>query len=90
MPLITRLKILEQQYNDLYPILENSKLALEALKTLSPDLQLEARFEKSAIGMPIREEITVAKRIEELERDIKILEARVKIIKRELKNEQKE
>ena len=89
MPLITRLKILEHQYNGLYPALEVSKLVLEALKTLPPDLQLEARIEKSVMGMPIREEITVAKRIEELERDIKVLGARVKIIKRELKNEQK-
>jgi len=39
--------------------------------------------------MPIREEITVAKRIEELERDIKVLKVRVEIIKRELENEQK-
>ena len=89
MPLITRLKILEGQYNDLYPALEINKLILEALKTLPPDLQLESRIEKSMMGMPVKEEITVAKRIEELERDIKVLEARVKIIKRELENEQK-
>ena len=89
MPLITRLKILEHQYNGLYPALEVSKLVLEALKTLPPDLQLEARIEKSMMGMPVREEIIVAKRIEEIERDIKVLETRVKIIKRELENEQK-
>ena len=89
MPLITRLKILEGQYNDLYPALEINKLILEALKTLPPDLQLEPRIEKSMMGMPIREEITVAKRIEELERDIKVLKVRVEIIKRELENEQK-
>jgi len=89
MILITRLEILERQYNDLYPALEVSKLVLEALKKLPPDLKLEPRIEKSMMGMPIREEITVAKRIEELERDIKVLKVRVEIIKRELENEQK-
>ena len=89
MILITRLEILERQYNDLYPALEISKLVLEALKTLPPDLLLEARTEKSMIGMPIREEITIAKRIEELKRDIQVLGVRVEIIKRELENEQK-
>ena len=89
MILITRLEILERQYNDLYPALEVSKLVLEALKTLPPDLQLGAKIEQSVMGMPIREEITVAKRIEELERDIKVLKVRVEIIKRELENEQK-
>ena len=49
MPLITRRQILEHQYNDLYPILEVSKLVLEALKKLPPDLQLEPRIEKSRI-----------------------------------------
>ena len=80
MPLITRRQILENQYNGLYSALEVSKLVLEALKTLPPDLQLEARIEKSMMGMPVREEIIVAKRIEEIERDIKVLETRVKII----------
>jgi len=89
MPLITRRQILGNQFNDLYPALEISKLVLEALKKLPPDLQLEPRIEKSMMGMPIREEITVAKRIEELERDIKVLKVRVEIIKRELENEQK-
>ena len=89
MPLITRLKILESQYNDFYPALEINKLILEALKTLPPDLQLEPRIEKSMMGMPVKEEMTVGKRIEELKRDIQVLEARVEIIKRELENEQK-
>ena len=89
MPLITRRQILENQYNDLYPILEVSKLALEALKKLPPDLQLEPRIEKSMMGMPVKEEMTVGRRIEELKRDIQVLEARVEIIKRELENEQK-
>ena len=89
MPLITRLKILEHQYNDLYPILEISKLVLEALKKLPPDLQLEPRIEKSMMGMPVKEEMTVGKRIEELKRDIQVLGVRVEIIKRELENEQK-
>ena len=89
MPLITRLKILEGQYNDLYPALEINKLILEALKTLPPDLQLESRIEKSMMGMPVKEEMTVGKRIEELKRDIQVLGARVEIIKRELENEQK-
>ena len=74
MILITRLEILERQYNDLYPILEVSKLVLEALKKLPPDLQ---------------EEMTIEGRIEELKRDIKVLGVRVEIIKRELENEQK-
>ena len=43
MPLITRLKILEHQYNDLYPILEVSKLALEALKKLPPDFAIRTK-----------------------------------------------
>ena len=89
MPLITRLKILEGQYNDLYPALEISKLVLEALKKLPPDLQLEPRIEKSMMGMPVKEEMTVGKRIEELKRDIQVLGVRVEIIKRELENEQK-
>lgn len=89
MPLITRRQILEAQYNDLYPTLEISKLIKEALKTLPPDLQLEPRIEKTMMGIPVREEMTVAQRIKELERDIKVLEARVEVIKKELKNEQK-
>ena len=89
MSLITRLKILEGQYNDLYPALEINKLILEALKTLPPDLQLEPRIEKSMMGMPVKEEMTVGKRIEELKRDIQVLGVRVEIIKRELENEQK-
>ena len=89
MPLITRLKILESQYNDLYPVLEISKLVLEALKTLPPDLMLEPRIEKTMMGMPVREEMTVGKRIEELKRDVQVFGARVEIIKRELENEQK-
>ena len=74
MPLITRRQILENQFNDLYPALEISKLVLEALKKLPPDLQ---------------EEMTIEGRIEELKRDIKVLGVRVEIIKRELENEQK-
>ena len=74
MPLITRRQILENQFNDLYPVLEISKLVLEALKKLPPDLQ---------------EEMTIEGRIEELKRDIKVLKVRVEIIKRELENEQK-
>jgi len=89
MILITRLEILERQYNDLYPALEVSKLVLEALKKLPPDLQLEPRIEKSMMGMPVKEEMTVGKRIEELKRDIQVLGVRVEIIKRELENEQK-
>jgi len=89
MPLITRRQILENQFNDLYPALEISKLVLEALKKLPPDLQLEPRIEKSMMGMPVKEEMTVGKRIEELKRDIQVLGVRVEIIKRELENEQK-
>ena len=74
MPLITRRQILENQFNDFYPALEISKLVLEALKKLPPDLQ---------------EEMTIEGRIEELKRDIKVLKVRVEIIKRELENEQK-
>ena len=89
MPLITRRQILENQFNDLYPVLEISKLVLEALKKLPPDLQLEPRIEKSMMGMPVKEEMTIGRRIEELKRDIKVLGVRVEIIKRELENEQK-
>lgn len=90
MPLITRKEILEQQYNDLYPALEISKVGLEALKILPPSLQLEPRYSKSDFGLPIREERTVAQRIKEIERDIQVLGARVEIIQRELEKEPKE
>ena len=89
MPLITRRQILENQFNDLYSALEISKLVLETLKKLPPDLQLEPRIEKSMMGMPVKEEMTIGRRIEELKRDIKVLGVRVEIIKRELENEQK-
>lgn len=89
MSQITRRQILESQYNDLYSALEISKLIVKALKTLPQEMELEPRHEKSPYGI-VEIKMTVGQRIQELERDIKVLTARLKVVEEELENEKKQ
>ena len=88
MPLINRLKILEDLYNTYYPRLVESQLLLEALEKLPPDMKLEPEIKSIGPGIPpVRIERTVGDRVKELKEDILVLAERVKAIKTAIKNE---
>lgn len=77
------IKILLDLYGLYYSILIDTKVLLKALKRLPPDTQLEPRLMKTALGV-VPVEKRVSERIIELERDQKVLSARVQAIEEEL------
>jgi hypothetical protein len=80
-----KIKILLNLYRSYYPILIDTEILLKALKKLPQDLQLEPKLIKTALGIaPVEKRIS--ERIVELERDQKILSARLQAIEEEIKS----
>lgn len=80
-----KIKILLDLYGTYYPSLMDTTILLKALKKLPENLQLEPKLMKTALGIaPV--EKRVSERIIELERDQKVLLARINAIEEELES----
>lgn len=80
-----RIKILLELYELQYGALIDVECLIAGLKRLPGDMRLEAKLIQIAKGIPpAKIEVTVSQRLEELERDKKILDVRLESYKEQL------